>query len=100
MKTPVNVAITGAAGQIGYALAFRVAGLADFDGRAIVIFATRVPGTGSTFTDPPAATATCGSGAASACSHRPMTPRSTRSPRCSRNGGASWRPDRRRCRKS
>ena len=25
MKTPVNVAITGAAGQIGYALAFRVA---------------------------------------------------------------------------
>src|ERR1700676_1103962 len=25
MKTPLNVAITGAAGQIGYALAFRVA---------------------------------------------------------------------------
>ena len=25
MKSPVNVAITGAAGQIGYALAFRVA---------------------------------------------------------------------------
>ena len=25
MKAPVNVAITGAAGQIGYALAFRVA---------------------------------------------------------------------------
>ncbi len=25
MKTPINVAITGAAGQIGYALAFRVA---------------------------------------------------------------------------
>jgi malate/lactate dehydrogenase len=25
MKTPVNVAITGGAGQIGYALAFRVA---------------------------------------------------------------------------
>src|SRR5690606_41245653 len=25
MKTPVNVAITGAAGQIGYALAFRIA---------------------------------------------------------------------------
>ena len=25
MKTPVNVAITGAAGNIGYALAFRVA---------------------------------------------------------------------------
>ena len=25
MKKPVNVAITGAAGQIGYALAFRVA---------------------------------------------------------------------------
>ena len=29
MKTPVNVAITGAAGQIGYALAFRVASGAD-----------------------------------------------------------------------
>ena len=25
MKSPINVAITGAAGQIGYALAFRVA---------------------------------------------------------------------------
>jgi malate dehydrogenase len=25
MKSPLNVAITGAAGQIGYALAFRVA---------------------------------------------------------------------------
>ena len=29
MKAPVNVAITGAAGQIGYALAFRVASGAD-----------------------------------------------------------------------
>ena len=38
MKTPVNVAITGAAGQIGYALAFRIASGQMFGPDQPVIF--------------------------------------------------------------